>query len=311
MQRNPAAIFLMGPTAAGKTALAIELTRYLPCDIISVDSAMVYRGMDIGTAKPSRALRKAVPHRLIDIRDPGDPYSAAQFRTDALREIAGILAQQRIPLLVGGTGLYFRALEHGLSDLPAAHPEVRARLEAEAAVHGWAALHARLAEIDPEAAARISPGDPQRVQRALEVYELTGTPLSALQVHRKAEPLPLRVVKIIVSVDNREELEQRIHRRFFQMLAQGFVEEVETLFRRGDLNPQLPALRAVGYRQIWEYLAGERGYAKTVDRAIIATRQYAKRQMTWLRGETGIHRLSATDPELLIKALKTLKDAAI
>ncbi len=280
----------------------------MPCDIISVDSAMVYRGMDIGTAKPSREFLTKAPHRLIDICDPGEPYSAARFRADALREINDIVGQRRLPLLVGGTGLYFRALERGLSALPSADSAVRARLEAEAAVHGWAALHARLREVDPLAAAKISANDPQRIQRALEVFELTGLPMTNLQAYQAVEPFPFRVVKIIVSLDNRDELAWRIHCRFSQMLARGFVEEVERLYRRGDLDVRLPAIRAVGYRQFWEYLGGKRSYLNSVERAITATRQYAKRQLTWLRAEENAHWLGAHDPDLVSKVLKIIAD---
>lgn len=297
----------MGATAAGKTALAVEIARRLPCDIISVDSAMVYRGMDIGTAKPSQALRAEIPHHLIDICDPADAYSAARFRDDALDAIRDITARGRLPLLVGGTGLYFRALEYGLSALPAADRTVRARLEAEAALHGWTALHQRLAAVDPVAAARINANDPQRIQRALEVFELTGMPLTRLQqTQRAAEPFPWRVVKIIVAYENRDELAWRIHCRFFQMLARGLVEEVERLYRRGDLDGRLPSMRAVGYRQWWEYLDGMRSYREAVERAMTATRQYAKRQMTWLRSEENAAWCHASDPGLLDKALKLI-----
>lgn len=299
-------VFLMGATAVGKTALAMALARRLPCDIVSVDSAMVYRGMDIGTAKPSPALRAEIRHYLIDICDPAEAYSAARFREDALGAIRDIIARGRIPLLVGGTGLYFRALEHGLSMLPAADRTVRARLEAEAALHGWAALHQRLHAVDPVAATRINANDPQRIQRALEVFELTGVPLTELQSQRVTEPFPWRVVKIIVAYENRDELAWRIHCRFFQMLARGLVEEVERLYRRGDLDGRLPSMRAVGYRQWWEYLDGVRGYRETVERAIIATRQYAKRQMTWLRSEENAASVHANDPELLDKSLKLI-----
>ena len=280
---NPPAIFLMGPTATGKTELAVQLCRELPCDIVSVDSVMVYRGLDIGSAKPDADTLQAAPHRLIDICDPGEAFSAAQFRDRALAEIRDILARGRIPLLVGGTMLYYRALEQGLSDLPAADPELRAQLEAEAETHGWAHLHARLAAVDPVAAARIHANDPQRIQRALEVFELTGEPLSAWFGREVDSELPCRIVKVVLTPADRAVLHQRIAERFRAMLTQGLIEEVEGLFQRRDLHADLPSMRAVGYRQVWAYLAGEWDYDTMVEKGIIATRQLAKRQMTWLR----------------------------
>lgn len=279
----PPAIFLMGPTAAGKTDLALGLVRRLPCDIISVDSALVYRGMDIGTAKPGPDVLATAPHRLIDIREPSETYSAAQFRDDALREMTQITQAGRIPLLVGGTMLYFRALQQGLSDMPSADSTVRARLEAEAGVVGWAALHARLAQVDPAAAQRIHPNDPQRIQRALEVYELGGIPMSDLYKQHAAVQPPYRIFKLILSPADRAVLHQRIGVRFHAMLEAGFLGEVEKLRSRGDLHVDLPSMRAVGYRQAWSYLEGDMAYSEMVERAIIATRQFAKRQMTWLR----------------------------
>jgi tRNA dimethylallyltransferase len=281
----PPGIFLMGPTASGKTELAVGLARHFPVEIISVDSAMVYRGMAIGTARPDAELLRAAPHRLIDFRDPAEPYSAAEFRRDALAEMADITARGRIPLLVGGTLLYFRALEHGLSAMPPADPEVRARLDAEARAIGLDGLHARLREIDPSAAARIHANDPQRIQRALEVYELTGQPLSEFHERGRVAAFPYRLIKLIVAPRDRHLLQARIERRFRNMLAAGLVDEVRALYERGDLNAELPALRAVGYRQVWAFLAGRMGYEDMVNQAIVATRRYAKRQMTWLRGE--------------------------
>lgn len=285
MNEQPAAVLLMGPTASGKTALAVELVRQLPCDIISVDSAMVYRGMDIGTAKPDRSILDRAPHRLIDIRDPAEPYSAAEFRDDALREMADISAAGRIPLLVGGTMLYFRALEQGLSALPTADAGVRARLEVQGRRQGWALLHRRLADVDPPAAARIHPNDPQRIQRALEVYELTGSTLTELCRRGRQQAAPYRFLKIILAPPERPRLYARIEQRLHTMLEQGFLDEVRALRARGDLHAELPSLRAVGYRQAWAYLEGELGTDEWVDRALIATRQYAKRQLTWLRRE--------------------------
>lgn len=305
----PPAILLMGPTASGKTDLAAALVARLPCEIISVDSALVYRGMDIGTAKPDAELLARAPHRLIDILDPAEAYSAARFRADALREMADITAAGRIPLLVGGTGLYFRALRRGLSDLPGADPVVRARLEQEAAELGWEALHQRLRQVDPLAAARIHPHDPQRLQRALEVYELTGRPLSEQQ--RGGEALPYRVLALAVAPAERERLHARIHERFHLMLERGLVAEVEGLYRRGDLGPDKPAIRCVGYRQVWSYLAGEVDYPVMVEQGISATRQLAKRQFTWLRSEPDCHWFDSSDARLHDKVLKLLGQDAI
>ncbi|MEN9422673.1 MAG: tRNA ((37)-N6)-dimethylallyltransferase MiaA [Pseudomonadota bacterium] len=284
----PKAICIMGPTGTGKTDLAIELHKHFPVEIISVDSALVYKGMDIGSAKPDAATLAQAPHRLIDFLDPSQPYSAAEFRSDALREMQDITAQGKIPLLVGGTMLYFRALEYGLSDLPEANPAIRARLEAEAATHGWQALHDRLAAIDPVAAQRIHPNDPQRLQRALEVFELTGTPLTTLQQAAWHDACPYQLFKIALIPENRAWLHERLAQRFEQMLQQGVVDEVQKLLVRGDLDTHLPAIRAVGYRQIWDYLINEIDYNQMRDRAIVATRQLAKRQMTWLRSEKDV-----------------------
>lgn len=306
----PPAVCLMGPTASGKTDLAVALVERLPLEIISVDSVMVYRGMDIGSAKPDPATLARAPHRLIDIRDPAETYSAAQFRDDALREMARITATGRIPLLVGGTMLYFRALLSGLSTLPSADAEIRARLEAEAEAEGWESLHRRLVEVDAAAAARIHPHDPQRIQRALEVYELTGTPLSQLQ-QQVEEPLPYRIIKLAVAPADRSVLHERIALRFEQMLRDGFIEEVEALRRRGDLHLDLPALRAVGYRQLWEFLEGDIDYTEMVERGIIATRQLAKRQFTWLRAESTLTLFDSLERRLQDKALKYLDTALI
>jgi tRNA dimethylallyltransferase len=301
----------MGPTASGKTELAVWLVQELPCDIISVDSALVYRGMDIGTAKPDAKTLAIAPHRLIDICDPSEVYSVSQFRDAALIEINEIQSRGRIPLLVGGTMLYYRALEHGLSPLPSADPEVRARLEAEAEDLGWQSLHDRLAEIDPEAAARIHVNDPQRIQRALEVFELTGEPMSDWFGRETDNDLPFRIVKVVAAVEDRAVLHQHIEKRFHTMLDQGFVNEVEGLYQRSDLHTNLPSMRAVGYRQVWNYLDGKDDYATMVDKGIIATRQFAKRQFTWLRGEQEECRFEATDPEILHKVLKYLAGSAI
>ncbi|MCW8807863.1 MAG: tRNA (adenosine(37)-N6)-dimethylallyltransferase MiaA [Rhodanobacter sp.] len=281
---RPLAIFLMGPTASGKTALACQLSELFGLDLVSVDSALVYRGMDIGTAKPDSSTLARYPHALVDIRDPAQPYSAAEFRIDAMNVMQRISARGRVPLLVGGTGLYFRALQQGLSDLPEADPAVRVRLTSEAARLGWPVLHARLAQIDPLAASRIGCNDAQRLQRALEVIELTGQPLSSQQ-HRGHRRFPWRVLKLALLPTDRAILHQRIARRFDAMLAAGFLDEVRGLRARGDLHADLPAIRAVGYRQAWEHLDGLTDPDEFRNRGIFATRQLAKRQITWLRGD--------------------------
>lgn len=292
-------IVLMGPTASGKTELAIELQRHLPLDIISVDSVMVYRGMDIGSAKPDAETLRRAPHRLIDIRDPTEAYSAAEFCADARREIQAVHAAGRMPLLVGGTMLYFRALLYGLSELPAADAVTRERLEAEAQQIGWSGMHQRLSEIDPLAARRIHPNDPQRIQRALEVYELTGLPLSSLQQqNRNSLVLPWPVIKLAVAPTERSLLHQRIELRFQQMMEQGLVAEVEALMARGDLDLCMPSIRAVGYRQVWEFLSGRMDYTQAIEKGIIATRQLARRQLTWMRSEAGLHSFDSLMPDL-------------
>ena len=284
--RRPPGIFLMGPTATGKTALACALAERFPVELVSVDSALVYRGLDIGAAKPDAETLRRHPHALIDIRDPAEPYSAAQFREDALVAMQAIAARGHVSLLVGGTGLYFRALERGLSAMPSADPEIRDRLRAEAARSGWPALHARLAARDPEAAARIRPHDAQRIQRALEAIELSGRTLSALHANApNATRPPYRLLKLALIPAQREVLRERIAARFDSMLQAGFLDEVKHLRARGDLHSDLPAMRAVGYRQAWEYLDGTSSEAAFRERAIHATRQLAKRQTTWLRGE--------------------------
>lgn len=301
-------IFLMGPTASGKTALAVELVERSaatahPFDIISVDSAMVYRGMDIGTAKPEPALLARAPHRLIDIRDPAEPYSAADFRSDALAAIADSHAAGRIPLLVGGTMLYFRALRDGLATLPVSDPALRARLNAELARDGRPALAARLAAVDPAAAAKHG-ANPQRLLRALEVWELTGRSLSDLQAGQTPEAFPYPLLQLALAPGDRAVLADRIAARFRAMLAAGLLAEVRRLQARADLHPDLPALRAVGYRQVWQHLAGQLSYDDMEARAIIATRQLAKRQMTWLRGWDGLQWLDPEAPDLAADILK-------
>lgn len=305
----PTAIFLMGPTASGKTGLAVELVRRLPCEIVSVDSALVYRGMDIGTAKPGPDVLAVAPHRLIDILDPAESYSAAQFCADAHREMEAIAAGGRIPLLVGGTMLYFRALQQGLSTLPSADLEVRKGIDAEAERVGWAALHRRLAEVDPQAAARIHPNDPQRIQRALEVYELTGRPLSAFFAEPTPGRLTRKAIKLVVAPSDRDMLRQRIVARFHQMLEKGLIDEIETLYRRDDLHRDLPSMRSVGYRQGWEYLAGEITYPQLIERATVATGQLAKRQLTWLRREQGAEWFDSLDSEIFNRVMEYIESS--
>ncbi|MHB1187958.1 tRNA (adenosine(37)-N6)-dimethylallyltransferase MiaA [Thiobacillus sp.] len=280
--RHPPAIFLMGPTASGKTALAVSLVERFPLEIISVDSALVYRGMDIGTAKPDAATLARAPHHLLDIRDPTEAYSAAAFCDDARRLMADIAARGRVPLLVGGTMLYFRALLNGLDDLPRADAALRKKLEAEAAIRGWPAMHAELAAVDPVAAARLAPNDSQRIGRALEIFRLTGTPMSAL-LDRAQSELPYRVLQLALIPSDRAVLHQRIAARFDAMLADGLIDEVKSLRRTTALNPDLPAMRAVGYRQAWAYLDGDIDLNALREQGIAATRQLAKRQLTWLR----------------------------
>ena len=287
---RPLAIAVMGPTASGKTAFAVELARRLGGEIVSVDSALVYRGLDIGAAKPDAAERAGVPHHLLDVREPWQPYSAAEFAEDARAAVLDIAARGKVPVLAGGTGLYFQALMRGLAAMPPADPQVRAALAAEAAGRGWAALHAELAAVDPEAGARIRPGDAQRIQRALEVYRVSGRPISAWQRDPPPPRLPLKVLKLVLAPASRAVLHERIALRFDAMLTAGFLDEVLRLRALPQLRDHptpldLPALRAVGYRQAWEFLDGQGDAAGFRDRAIFATRQLAKRQLTWLRGE--------------------------
>lgn len=275
----------MGPTASGKTGLAVEMVKRFPMDIISVDSAMVFRDMNIGTAKPDAETLKIAPHRLIDIRDPVESYSAAEFCDDALKEMQAITRAGRVPLLVGGTMLYFRSLEYGLSDLPAADPKVRAQLAQQASEIGWAAMHEILQEKDPEAAGRIHPNDPQRIQRALEVISISGEAMSNLQARSEGQSLSCQIHKIVVAPKDRAVLHARIAQRFDLMMQAGFMDEMKSLYKRSDLSADLPSMRAVGYRQAWEYLEGRCSAAEMREKAIAATRQLAKRQLTWLRRE--------------------------
>lgn len=321
MPSLPPAIFLMGPTASGKTDLALELARVLPCELVSVDSALVYRGMDIGTAKPSPEILARHPHRLVDIRDPAQSYSAAEFVDDATAAMQEISAAGRIPLLVGGTMLYYRALLDGLAQMPGADASVRAELEAQADAEGLASLHRQLAEVDPESAARIHPNDPQRLVRALEVYRVSGLTMSEHRARQRSQKsatgeaganlFPYTVAHLAIAPAQRQTLHQRIERRFVGMVEQGFVEEVEALYARGDLHPGLPSIRAVGYRQVWDHLEGRLSRDEMIQRGIIATRQLAKRQFTWLRSWDEVHWLDSLACDNLPRALKYLQSLTI
>ena len=305
LEHKPLAIFLMGPTASGKTDLAIQLRQQLPVEVISVDSALIYRGMDIGTAKPSKAELALAPHRLIDICDPAESYSAMNFRHDALREMRDIIAQGKIPLLVGGTMLYYKALLEGLSPLPSADEKVRSEIEAKAALIGWGGLHQELSKIDPISAQRINPNDSQRINRALEVFYLTGKTLTELTA-QKGEALPYDILQFAIAPEQREVLHLRIEQRFHKMIELGFQQEVEKLYRRPDLNENLPSIRCVGYRQMWEYLRGDYDHDEMVFRGICATRQLAKRQLTWLRGWTSpIQWLDSLQPAQALEKVLT------
>ncbi|OXX47471.1 tRNA (adenosine(37)-N6)-dimethylallyltransferase MiaA [Vibrio sp. V17_P4S1T151] len=304
-QTQPLALFLMGPTASGKTDLAIRLRQKYPVEIISVDSALIYKGMDIGTAKPNAHELALAPHRLIDILDPSEAYSAADFRRDALLAMHDITAQGKIPLLVGGTMLYYKALLEGLSPLPAANPEIRQKIEQEALEHGWGQLHDQLQTIDPVSAARIHPNDPQRLSRALEVYRISGKTLTEL-TQTKGESLPFRVKQFAIAPKERAELHRRIELRFEKMIEAGFEEEMKALYARNDLHPDLPSIRCVGYRQMWDYLDGNCTLEEAVYRGICATRQLAKRQITWLRSWDD---LTWLDSENIDHAVETLSNA--
>lgn len=304
-------VFLMGPTASGKTALAMDLYDQLPCEIVSVDSAMIYRDMNIGTAKPDAEMLARYPHRLIDLRDPAQAYSAAEFRTDALAEIARIQNAGKIPLLTGGTMLYFHALLNGLATLPQADPAVRQRIEAEAAEKGWSAIHARLADVDPQSAERLNPNDSQRLQRALEVYEITGRSMTEHWAEQQAQRLDRPVVSLSVMPPERSVLHERIAQRFQIMLDQGFEEEVRALWGRGDLDLSMPSVRCVGYRQMWEYFSGQWDYETMQFKGVVATRQLAKRQITWLRSWENLNWLDTNDRDITSKALKLINSVII
>lgn len=293
---------LLGPTASGKTPLAIELVQHFPCEIISVDSAMVYCGMDIGTAKPSADELRIAPHRLIDICDPKQAYSAGQFRIDALREVDDIVANGKIPLLVGGTMMYFRVLQQGLANLPKADLKLRTELQNRAEIEGWESLHAFLASVDSAAAERINPNDYQRIQRALEVYLLTGKNMTTWQLEDTNPLSGYRIYNLALMPTDRAQLHKRIATRLEQMLSQGLIEETRRLYERPDLNSELPAIRSVGYRQVWDHLAGLTNYEQMRDQALAATRQLAKRQMTWLRTWSEIEYLEVDGSHLFDKA---------
>lgn len=282
-RENPPALLLLGPTASGKTACALALAQVLPIEIISVDSALVYRDMDIGTAKPTHAERRVCPHHLIDIVSPEEAYSAARFRADAISMMNEVTARGRIPVLVGGTMLYFKALRDGLSDLPRANPALRRQIDREASRYGWPALHRELSRLDPEAGARLEPTDAQRIQRALEIVRLTGRPLAESYARREPEALACRLLPLALTPSDRSELHRRIELRFDRMLAEGLVEEVRSLQARYSLSLDMPSMRCVGYRQVWEFLAGVHDHAAMRYKGIVATRQLAKRQLTWQR----------------------------
>ena len=298
------AVLLLGPTASGKTAVALELARRFPLEVVSVDSAQVYRGMDVGTAKPSREERSRVPHHLIDILEPTESYSAGRFREDALRVAAGIEARGKVALFTGGTMLYFRSLTQGLAELPAAQPGLRREIEERAATIGWPALHGELARFDPDAAARIEPADAQRIQRALEVYRHSGRTLTALQREARAGPAPFESITIALEPSERAVLHKRIEVRFRAMLAAGLVEELRALRARYSLRADMPSMRSVGYRQAWEVLDGVRDAATLEARGIAATRQLAKRQLTWLRAMADVERLDCLRPDASAAAAK-------
>ena len=297
----------MGPTASGKTELAVQLAQKLDAEIISVDSALVYKGLDIGTAKPTMEERKGIPHHLIDIIDPAEVYSTGRFRKSALKVMDEISKRGKIPILTGGTMLYFNTIFNGLASLPDANPVVRKKLDDELAEYGKEALHLRLEKIDPEAAKRIHPNDPQRIQRALEVYELSGKPISQFFQEAQDDQIPFKQIKLIVAPEDRKLLHEKIALRFRLMVDSGLIEEVRTLYQRGDLTEQLPAIRAVGYRQTWSYLQGEYDLETMIEKGIIATRQLAKRQFTWLRREKDALKFISFESGLVNKVIQSIK----
>ena len=307
----------MGPSASGKTALAVDLVARLPFQIISADSAQVYRGMDIGTGKPEAAILEMAPHRLIDIMDPSQAYSAADFRRDAMKEIAAVITQGDIPLLVGGTMLYFKVLRDGLAEMPPADPSIRREIEALAEAQGWEAVHRQLARVDPESAARIHPNDPQRLQRALEVFMVAGKSMSDFHTEERQmfqQPdvsLPFTLHFFAIQPADRQRLHDRIAQRFLTMLEKGLVDEVRALYDRDDLYPQLPSIKSVGYRQVWQHLAGDLDYDAMVEKSIIATRQLAKRQLTWLRSWQNLQGLDGPSAKAIDSVLKYVDSTSI
>jgi tRNA dimethylallyltransferase len=308
---KPNVVCLMGPTASGKTGLAVELAENHNFEIISVDSALVYKGMDIGTAKPDAELLARAPHRLIDIIDPLESYSAADFVLDAVEQSQSILAKGKTPLLVGGTMMYFNALQKGLAEMPTADAGLRAEIEKEALEKGWPVLHKELQEIDPEAALRIHPNDPQRLQRAIEVYRLTGKTMTQLWSEQGAVSLPFEMINMAVMPKERSVLHQRIEQRFSDMMEQGFLNEVEGFYRRGDLSIDMPSMRCVGYRQLWQYLDGVDSLDDAIFKGVVASRQLAKRQLTWLRGWDDLMIFDSLSQNLTVEALNYIESRII
>lgn len=304
----PSAIFIMGPTASGKTQLAVQLAKRLDTEIISVDSVLVYKGMDIGTAKPTLEERQGIPHHLIDILDPSEVFSTGGFRKIALQLMEDISRRGKTPVLVGGTMLYFNSLFNGLASLPEANAAIRKKLDDELDAIGKEAMHARLKSIDPESALRIHPNDPQRVQRALEVYELSGKPMTQFFYEAQQQQIPYKKIKLIIAPEDRIQLHEKIAQRFRLMIEQGLIEEVKTLYQRGDLTESLPAIRAVGYRQAWSYLQGEYDLDTMIEKGIIATRQLAKRQFTWLRREDDVLRFKSFEADLYEKVFQSIEN---
>ncbi|MEO9275816.1 tRNA (adenosine(37)-N6)-dimethylallyltransferase MiaA [Marinomonas sp. 5E14-1] len=308
---KPNVVCLMGPTASGKTGLAVELAQHHNYEIISVDSALVYKGMDIGTAKPDAGLLARAPHRLIDIIDPLESYSAADFVSDTVKEVADIVSKGKTPLLVGGTMMYFNALQKGLAEMPTADAQVRAEIEEEAAEKGWPALHEYLQTIDPEAALRIHPNDPQRLQRAIEVYRLTGKTMTQFWAEQEAASMPFEMINMAVMPKERSILHQRIEQRFDEMMAQGFLAEVEGFYCRGDLSIDMPSMRCVGYRQLWQHLDGMDSLDDAIFKGVVASRQLAKRQLTWLRGWEDLMIFDSLSKDLVSEALNYIESRII
>ncbi len=308
---KPNVVCLMGPTASGKTGLAVELAENHNFEIISVDSALVYKGMDIGTAKPDAELLARAPHRLIDIIDPLESYSAADFVLDAVEQSQEILAKGKTPLLVGGTMMYFNALQKGLAEMPTADAGLRAEIEKEALEKGWPVLHNELQQIDPEAALRIHPNDPQRLQRAIEVYRLTGKTMTQLWSEQGTVSLPFEMINVAVMPKERSVLHQRIEQRFSEMMEQGFLDEVEGFYRRGDLSIDMPSMRCVGYRQLWQHLDGVDSLDDAIFKGVVASRQLAKRQLTWLRGWEDLMIFDSLSQNLTVEALNYIESRII